>query len=65
VIAPVKPPLLSDESVLRDGAASLKRGWESVGGWMYLTSLRLIFEPHVINFQTDCFAIPLVHIQDV
>src|SRR5262245_18675273 len=41
------------ESVLREGLANLQRGWETVGGRLYLTNERLIFEPHALNLQTQ------------
>lgn len=42
---------LHDEAVVIDGAANLQRGIETLGGWLYLTDRRLIFEVHKWNFQ--------------
>ena len=36
--------LRDDEDVIRDSAANLQRGLETVGGWLYLTTHRLVFE---------------------
>ena len=48
----MKTPLLPGETVVKDGAANLQRGVETVGGRVYLTRQRLIFESHAINLQT-------------
>jgi len=47
----MKTELVSDETITKDGAASLQRGVETVGGKLYLTDQRLIFEPQRINIQ--------------
>ncbi len=44
--------LLPGEAIQRTGLANLQRGAETVGGRLYLTSQRLIFEPHAFNIQT-------------
>ncbi len=58
----MKTPFLSGESPVKDGAANLQRGIETVGGWLYLTNQRLIFESHAFNIQTGGTIIPLVSI---
>lgn len=40
------------------------RGWEGVGGRLYLTNRRLVFESHAINLQTGTTDIPLADIVD-
>jgi hypothetical protein len=40
----------------------LQRGIEAVGGWLYLTSKRLIFESHALNIQAGTTVIPLASI---
>jgi hypothetical protein len=55
----MKTPLLEGEKLKRDGAANLQRGIETVGGWLYLTNLRLIFESHAFNIRTGATIIPL------
>jgi hypothetical protein len=53
---------LPDETPLKDGAANLQRGIETVGGWLYLTNRRLVFESHAFNIQTGATIIPLASI---
>jgi hypothetical protein len=55
----VKTRLRRDEEVIRDSAANLQRGIEAVGGWLYLTTERLIFEAHIFNLQSGATVIPL------
>ncbi len=61
----MKTPLDTNETVLKKGGANLQRGAETVGGWLYLTDRRLIFESHAFNFQTGATAIPLGEIATV
>jgi hypothetical protein len=58
----MKTPLLSGETLVKDGAANLQRGIETVGGWLYLTNQRLIFESHAFNILTGSTIIPLASI---
>ena len=39
------------ETQVCSGPANAQRGMETVGGWLYLTSERLIFEAHGFNIQ--------------
>jgi hypothetical protein len=55
----MKTRLRRDEEVIRDAAANLQRGIETVGGWLYLTTERLIFEAHAFNIQSGASVIPL------
>jgi len=48
----MKTELRPSEMLVRKGAANLQRGIETVGGQLYLTNQRLIFEAHAINFQS-------------
>jgi hypothetical protein len=50
------------ERVLTDAMGSLFRGWESVGGQIYITSRRLIFESHALNIQRGTTEITLENI---
>lgn len=52
-------PLASNERVVKEGPANLQRGPETVGGHLYLTNLRLVFEPHAMNVQKDLEVIDL------
>jgi hypothetical protein len=47
----MKTKSLPNERTIREGRANLQRGIENVGGKLYLTSHRLIFEAHVLNTQ--------------
>ena len=61
----MKSPLLPGETVIKEGAANLQRGVETVGGRVHLTSQRLVFESHSINIQTGNTIIPLESIAGV
>jgi hypothetical protein len=55
----MKTALLPGETRIKDGAANLQRGIETVGGSLYLTDRRLIFESHRFNAQTGATIIRL------
>jgi hypothetical protein len=57
--------LNADETILKDGPANLQRGAETVGGKVYLTSRRLVFEAHKFNLQRGATEIPLGDISSV
>lgn len=61
----MKTQLLPGETVIKDGAANLQQGIETVGGRVHLTSQRLVFESHAINIQTGTTIIPLESITGV
>lgn len=48
----MKTPLLPDETLVHEAAANLQRGIETVGGRLFLTTHRLVFESHAFNVQT-------------
>lgn len=54
--------LREDERLLRQGAANMWRGVEAVGGRLYLTSLRMVFESHCLTVQTGVTVIELSQI---
>jgi hypothetical protein len=54
--------LVPGETVLKDGRANFQRGAEAVGGRLYLTDRRLIFESHTFNIQIGTTEIPLAEI---
>lgn len=60
----MKTDLLPGETIVRDGAANLQRGIETVGGQPFLTNIRLVFEAHQFNIQTGITIIPLPEILD-
>lgn len=53
------------ERLLRQTGVSLQRGIEAVGGQLFLTSRRLIFEAHRFNVQTGRTVIRLADIEAV
>jgi hypothetical protein len=61
----MKTLYLPDEALVKDGAANLQRGSETVGGRLYLTNRRLVFESHALNIQTGATIIPLSAITGV
>ena len=58
----MKTELLADEKITRSGVANLQRGAETVGGKLYLTNQRLVFESHALNVQTGTTIISLEEI---
>jgi GRAM domain-containing protein len=57
--------LESGEELLRSGRANLQRGVETVGGHLYLTPVRLIFESHRFNVRRGTTEIQLRDIEAV
>ena len=49
----MKLHLNSGEQIVKDSQANLQRGLETVGGWLYLTNQRLVFESHGFNIQNE------------
>ena len=47
----MKTTLNSTEMLIKKGPANLQKGVETVGGKLYLTTQRLIFEAHKLNIQ--------------
>jgi hypothetical protein len=58
-------PLEAGETVVRESRANMQRGIESVGGHLYLTDKRLIFESHKLNVQRGASEIPLASVESV
>ena len=55
----MKITLNTNETLVREGAANLQRGAETVGGRLFLTNQRLFFQSHSFNIQTGPTEIPL------
>ena len=55
--------LLPDEHVVKEGAANLQRGLETVGGRLFLTNQRLVFESHRFNIQAGATVIALADLR--
>src|SRR6476646_9112506 len=65
-MAAIVPPTLDvGEQVIREGAANMQRGWEAVGGRLFLTNRKLLFQSHRFNIQSGPSEIPLHDIADV
>src|SRR3954451_16880617 len=62
---PPQTPLQPGEALIKESRANLQRGIESVGGHLYLTDRRLIFESHRFNVQAGATEIPLGDITGV
>ena len=58
-------PALPGEQPLKTGRANLQRGAEAVGGTLHLTTHRLMFTSHALNFQRGETVIPLETIASV
>lgn len=58
-------PEFAAETLLHDGPANHRRGWEVAGGWLYLTKSRLVFRPHKFNVNTQEWWVPLTEIARV
>ena len=59
----MKTELEQGEQILKAGAANLQKKIETVGGKLYLTNHRLIFEAHKFNFQRGVTELQLSSIQ--
>ena len=61
----MKTEFLDGEELLADKMANLFRGWEGVGGRLYVTNRRVIFESHFLNIRHGVTVLPLTEIEDV
>ncbi|MBC8102612.1 MAG: hypothetical protein H7Z41_08500 [Cytophagales bacterium] len=61
----MKTPLAAGETIVKEGGANLQHDLESVGGRLFLTTHRLIFESHALNVQTGVTILPLFAITEV
>jgi hypothetical protein len=55
----MKTELNQGEKLIKKGPANMQRGVETVGGRLYLTDQRLIFEAHAFNVQSGVSEIPI------
>jgi hypothetical protein len=62
---PMETPLRPGEALVKESRANLQRGIESVGGHVYLTDQRLIFESHSFNVQRGATEIPLAEVAEM
>lgn len=61
----IKPKLIDHEKKGSDSPASLLRGFEKVGGKLFLTNKRLIFKPHKLNIHRKQINFELEQISEV
>ena len=61
----MKTDLEQNEELIKKGSANFQKGIEAVGGKLYLTNQRLIFEAHAINFQGGTTIIHLSNIVSI
>lgn len=59
----MKSALMDGESIIQEGAANIQKGIESVGGRLFLTNQRLIFEAHKFNVQGGCTTVQLSSVE--
>ena len=55
----MKTQLRPGEQVVKQSLGNMKRGLQNIGGKLYLTTQRVIFEPHVFNIHSTIIAIEL------
>jgi len=61
----MKMKLLDNERIIKEGGANLQKNIETVGGKLYLTNLRLIWESHALNIQSGKVEILLSEIVNI
>lgn len=59
----MKTDLRPGEQVVKEGLANLQKNIETVGGKLYLTNQRLVFEAHAINFQGGTTEVEMSNVQ--
>ena len=59
----MKMQLRKGEQIVKEGAANLQKGIEAVGGRLYLTNQRLVFEAHRLNVQGGTTEVDLASIE--
>lgn len=59
----MRAELRPGETVIKEGVANLQKRVETVGGKLWLTSQRLVFEAHKLNIQGGTTEIELSDIQ--
>ena len=61
----IKPELTENENIEIEGPANLFRGFEGVGGKLFITNKKLIFNSHKINIQKGQTDIPYENISEI
>lgn len=57
--------IVGNETIVFEGGANHFKGTEAVGGWLYLTNKKLIFQSHNYNVQNHKLVIPLNQITSI
>ncbi|WP_460219428.1 GRAM domain-containing protein [Psychroserpens sp. MEBiC05023] len=65
IIAKIKPKLELDENIEIEGPAYLFRGFEGVGGKIFLTNKKLIFKSHNVNIRKGQTDIEYINVKDM
>lgn len=61
----MKSDLNPNESIVKEGPANLQKGIEAVGGRLFLTNQRVVFESHAMNIQAGVTEIPLGEVESI
>jgi hypothetical protein len=61
----MKTELRNEESVVKQAGANMQRGIETVGGRLYLTDRRLVFESHRFNVRRGATEVELSEVESV
>lgn len=61
----IKPELTENENIEIEGPANLFRGLEGVGGKLFITNKKLIFNSHKMNIQKGQTDIPYENISEI
>ena len=59
----MKTALRAGETIIKQGVANLQKNIETVGGKLYLTNQRLVFEAHKVNVQSASAEVEISNIQ--
>jgi hypothetical protein len=65
ILFSMKTQLHPDEKIIKEGAANLQKNIETVGGKLYLTNQRLVFEAHSFNVQSGTSELALSNVQSL
>lgn len=58
----MKAALRNGERIIKEGAANLQKNIETVGGKLYLTNHRIVFEAHTFNVQDGAIEVDIPNI---
>src|SRR5687767_14650828 len=61
----MKSKLMQGETVIKEGDANMQQGLQSVGGKLYLTNHRLVFEKHKLNIGSEGLSMHLARVRKI